>query len=284
PGDAIRIVDAVMSAGQTLAEARCMRRGRTGGPRLRLVSDRAQQILAPAHVVVVLDAERRKAVDDTGDPASLRAFRDDHVGRVRGRAVDPADLRHGLDRIEHVDRIETVAEEHDERVTGADRKGVAAREFDEFRIGAGTAHETLARCLAECEPETNARHGADQRLVDVLDGLDEMRLAEDEVHGLGFVDGDGFELQHGGPRLAMRRARRNGLSKLSTRRLASKATRPILGCVGRASANATEGNMDVRHGFVDCVGRTPLIRLAKLSAETGCEILGKAEFMNPGGS
>ncbi|MDW9227806.1 pyridoxal-phosphate dependent enzyme family protein [Burkholderia cepacia] len=42
--------------------------------------------------------------------------------------------------------------------------------------------------------------------------------------------------------------------------------------------------MDVRHGFVDCVGRTPLIRLAKLSAETGCEILGKAEFMNPGGS
>lgn len=42
--------------------------------------------------------------------------------------------------------------------------------------------------------------------------------------------------------------------------------------------------MDVRHGFVDCIGRTPLIRLATLSAETGCEILGKAEFMNPGGS
>ncbi|MDD5201161.1 MAG: cysteine synthase A [Terrimicrobiaceae bacterium] len=32
------------------------------------------------------------------------------------------------------------------------------------------------------------------------------------------------------------------------------------------------------------VGRTPLIRLRKLSALTGCEILGKAEFMNPGGS
>ncbi|EIP86752.1 cysteine synthase A [Burkholderia humptydooensis MSMB43] len=32
------------------------------------------------------------------------------------------------------------------------------------------------------------------------------------------------------------------------------------------------------------MGRTPLIRLAKLSAQTGCEILGKAEFMNPGGS
>jgi len=32
------------------------------------------------------------------------------------------------------------------------------------------------------------------------------------------------------------------------------------------------------------IGNTPLIRLNRLSEETGCEILGKAEFMNPGGS
>ena len=32
------------------------------------------------------------------------------------------------------------------------------------------------------------------------------------------------------------------------------------------------------------IGNTPLIRINKASAETGCEILGKAEFMNPGGS
>src|SRR5262245_41205234 len=37
-------------------------------------------------------------------------------------------------------------------------------------------------------------------------------------------------------------------------------------------------------GFSGAVGNTPLIRLNRLSAETGCEILGKAEFMNPGGS
>jgi cysteine synthase len=37
-------------------------------------------------------------------------------------------------------------------------------------------------------------------------------------------------------------------------------------------------------GFTGAVGNTPLIRLARASAETGCEILGKAEFMNPGGS
>lgn len=35
---------------------------------------------------------------------------------------------------------------------------------------------------------------------------------------------------------------------------------------------------------IDLIGNTPLIRLNRLSEETGCEILGKAEFMNPGGS
>ena len=42
--------------------------------------------------------------------------------------------------------------------------------------------------------------------------------------------------------------------------------------------------MDVRKGFVDLVGNTPLVRLNKVSDATGCEILGKCEFMNPGGS
>ena len=36
--------------------------------------------------------------------------------------------------------------------------------------------------------------------------------------------------------------------------------------------------------LIDCIGNTPLIRLNKLSEQSGCEILGKAEFMNPGGS
>ena len=42
--------------------------------------------------------------------------------------------------------------------------------------------------------------------------------------------------------------------------------------------------MTVTDGFTGAVGDTPLIRLRHLSDETGCEILGKAEFMNPGGS
>ncbi len=42
--------------------------------------------------------------------------------------------------------------------------------------------------------------------------------------------------------------------------------------------------MDIKAGFVGAVGNTPLIRLNSFSDETGCEILGKAEFLNPGGS
>jgi cysteine synthase A len=37
-------------------------------------------------------------------------------------------------------------------------------------------------------------------------------------------------------------------------------------------------------GVENHIGKTPLIRLRRLSELTGCEILGKAEFMNPGGS
>ncbi|MBD2093103.1 cysteine synthase A [Microcoleus sp. FACHB-1515] len=42
--------------------------------------------------------------------------------------------------------------------------------------------------------------------------------------------------------------------------------------------------MDIKNGFVEAIGNTPLIRLNSFSDETGCEILGKAEFLNPGGS
>ena len=42
--------------------------------------------------------------------------------------------------------------------------------------------------------------------------------------------------------------------------------------------------MQVRRTVIEAIGNTPLIRLNRLSDETGCEILGKAEFMNPGQS
>jgi len=42
--------------------------------------------------------------------------------------------------------------------------------------------------------------------------------------------------------------------------------------------------METRNGIVEAIGNTPLIRLRRASEATGCTILGKAEFMNPGQS
>src|ERR1700704_6979175 len=41
---------------------------------------------------------------------------------------------------------------------------------------------------------------------------------------------------------------------------------------------------DIKHDVLAAIGNTPLIRLKGPSERTGCEILGKAEFMNPGQS
>jgi cysteine synthase A len=42
--------------------------------------------------------------------------------------------------------------------------------------------------------------------------------------------------------------------------------------------------MTIRNGFIETIGNTPLIKLRKASEITGCTVLGKAEFLNPGGS
>jgi len=42
--------------------------------------------------------------------------------------------------------------------------------------------------------------------------------------------------------------------------------------------------MQIRDGIIEAIGNTPLIKLERASVATGCTILGKAEFMNPGGS
>lgn len=42
--------------------------------------------------------------------------------------------------------------------------------------------------------------------------------------------------------------------------------------------------MTICDGLCGAIGNTPLIRLRRVSEATGCEILAKAEFLNPGGS
>jgi cysteine synthase A len=40
----------------------------------------------------------------------------------------------------------------------------------------------------------------------------------------------------------------------------------------------------IKNGLTEAIGNTPLIRLKTLSEKYGCNIMGKAEFMQPGGS
>ncbi len=55
--------------------------------------------------------------------------------------------------------------------------------------------------------------------------------------------------------------------------------------LARAGSTKTETKlMEIKNGLVDSIGNTPMIRLKRASEETGCEILGKAEFLNPGQS
>ena len=42
--------------------------------------------------------------------------------------------------------------------------------------------------------------------------------------------------------------------------------------------------MNIKNNFIESIGNTPLIKLNYPSKITGCNIYGKAEFLNPGGS
>ncbi|KAJ9659445.1 Cysteine synthase 1 [Coniosporium apollinis] len=73
------------------------------------------------------------------------------------------------------------------------------------------------------------------------------------------------------------------------RRLAATAWRAAEGVAQWESAHAhgieiSKAQRIAERGFIDAIGKTPLIRLKRLSEETGCEVLGKSEFQNPGGS
>src|SRR5271166_4727963 len=78
----------------------------------------------------------------------------------------------------------------------AERHRVFLSKLNHRDIGAGASHQAFAGSLAEGEPKFDSRHGADQGLVDVFDGLDEMGLSEDEIRRVRLVDPDRSEL-HG---------------------------------------------------------------------------------------
>ena len=73
-------------------------------------------------------------------------------------------------------------------MTGSDGEHVTGGQLDQFVVVSGTSHQARARGLTEGETEPEMRRGSDQDLVKVLDGLDEVRLPQDEVQVVRLVD------------------------------------------------------------------------------------------------
>lgn len=72
---------------------------------------------------------------------------------------------------------------------------------------------------------------------------------------------------------------------LSERQAASRLPEPfVLPCIPDTAGPGSFNIMSIRNDVIEAIGNTPLIKLKRASEETGCTILGKAEFMNPGQS
>ncbi|WAR61008.1 hypothetical protein PtB15_13B259 [Puccinia triticina] len=83
-------------------------------------------------------------------------------------------------------------------------------------------------------------------------------------------------------------SRSNGLAQVSRDHTHRGLARPLRCCSkgvqGRTYGSVSSAYSKPVDGFTGAIGNTPLIHLKRLSDLTGCEIFGKAEFLNPGGS
>ena len=78
-------------------------------------------------------------------------------------------------------------------MSGGERQGVALGQLDHRAIRAAPAHQHGAGGFTERDAELDPRDRLNQRLVNILNSLDEVALAEDEVDVVGLFNGDGFE-------------------------------------------------------------------------------------------
>src|SRR5438128_8284766 len=190
-----------------------------------------------------LEAFGPLSVDDPEDaPTPLRG-RDDDVDRIRRRGVDRYDFGHIAKRPQDVDRV-CVFQEDDEKVPRPDGKRVFRGERLQAFIVPFETDETRPRRLAERDAELDPGYGPDERFVDVLRGLDEVRLTEDHIQPVRVLDGDEFRF-HGhrqciGPRELKSSSRRSGGTLRARARERASASiggtwRESKGC-GRSSA------------------------------------------------
>jgi len=155
-------------------------------------TDLAQKAAAGFGVSFGLDAARRRAVDDAEDAAPRVGFGHDDGHGVSAGAVDPADLRARLDRVEDVDR-KGVFEDEDERVARAYGGGILGRRAPQLRIVPLDPDQAGTGRLAERHAELGVRAAGDDQLVKVLGRLDEVTLTHDDV--APFRDPEGHLLE-----------------------------------------------------------------------------------------
>ena len=76
---------------------------------------------------------------------------------------------------------------------------------------------------------------------------------------------------------------RSSVSCLEKMRYVSNVTRNVLLPQCDPSMGSRAYSSSILNGFIGAIGNTPMIKLEKLSKDTGCNILVKCEYMNPGG-
>ncbi|KAM3517500.1 hypothetical protein NHJ13051_008920 [Beauveria bassiana] len=104
-----------------------------------------------------------------------------------------------------------------------------------------------------------------------------------EIREVEDVNGDWYFGVYMGAKGQAQSVPRNAgiMFRITARRLAAAAAAAAEPSAHTLKVSQAQG---VANGLTAAIGNTPLIRLHRLSEETGCDILGKAEFMNPGGS
>ena len=126
----------------------------------------------------------REAVDYSQHAAALIAFGDDGLDRVGGGAKNRADFGDVLDATQNVDRV-ALAHHDDEGVAGGDGRGVLRGQRFERVVIAVHAGEARARGFIEGDGEFHLRDGVYDGLVNILNGLDEVRLAQNQIAVFG---------------------------------------------------------------------------------------------------
>src|SRR6478736_6409498 len=126
----------------------------------------------------------RTAVDHAKDPASLFGFGYHYLDRVRSRAVYIRYFRNRLNAAEHIDR-KSVAQRDDKDVPRGECSRIVDHIAFQCVVVAVHACKTLAGSFVESDPELNVRRGIDDRLINILYGLDEVALPDDDIAVLG---------------------------------------------------------------------------------------------------